>query len=48
MVVDVVTQVIFLDATEIVLTEEARLITYADRGGRRETIALLRALEEDR
>eukprot|EP00903_Cladosiphon_okamuranus_P012652 g11835.t1 len=41
-------QVVFLDATEILLTEEARLITYVDKRGVRETLALLRALDEDR
>ena len=41
-------QVVFLDMTEILLSEEARLITFVDKTGDRETMALLRALDEDR
>lgn len=41
-------QVVFLDATEILITEEARLITFVNKGGHRETMALLRVLEEER
>lgn len=41
-------QVVFLDATEVLLSEEARLITFVDKNGDRETLALLRALDEDR
>lgn len=41
-------KVVFSDKTEILLTNEARLITYVDKNGKRETRRIERVLEEQR
>lgn len=41
-------QVVFSDHTEIILSREARVVTYVDKEGNRETLLLQRVLEEQR
>lgn len=43
-----ISQVVFSDHTEVLLSEEARVVTFVDKDGKRETHSLRRVLRDQR